>query len=256
MSEEIEKVPESVELPEETPEAKPQETALTSRGIAAMQGLSPEGQALLDDRDRLREQQAQELAADLEAFRNRPKPPWVDMSSVVEDESDEVPKVEARGFDASGVLTNQDVEDYLTESFPPRHLNKLESINYVPEYVAKPDGILQGNWYPTEPANIVIYQHEPEAREQTPDQMKETIAHEVGHNAFFNSLSEDQRQAWLHLSAAYPVWDPRDYASVNAKEDFAESYKMYVTDPAFLEIKSQERYGFLRTSVFGGKEYQ
>jgi hypothetical protein len=49
---------------------------------------------------------------------------------------------------------------------------------------------------------------------------------------------------------------PTNYAGKNPKEDMCESVMLYVYDPQRLQIRSPQRYNFIRDHMFGGVEYE
>ena len=94
-----------------------------------------------------------------------------------------------------------------------------------------------------------------------PRVMSNTVIHEISH-----SLDDEQPgffQDWLKLSgwfqengAWYPTRDlgfVNDYARRHPKEDFAESFTLYVMDPDRLRVMSPEKYFFMENVFEQGK---
>jgi len=102
------------------------------------------------------------------------------------------------------------------------------------------------------------------------------IVHEVGHFVQMKGVSNDVRRdiyglytdavreagltpgdiashSWYGSDA--PKGFPTGYAATNVAEFFAESYRLYVTDPGALKSASSEIYSYLKEQVFKGKEY-
>lgn len=176
----------------------------------------------------------------------------------------EVPLPEVQGFEQSGLMTNQEVQEYLSEAFPPEHVNpeSLKSVEYVDMYLPHEDGNVLGatEYNPfTGTSEIEIYRQEPDGNFDR-SEMERTITHEVGHSVYYDigwhELSPSQ-QAWEELSAnSAPDEYVSEYAKTNLQEDFAESYATYIHDPELLQEVSLEKYEFMRDHIFHGREYQ
>lgn len=179
-------------------------------------------------------------------------------------EASEVRLPEVRGFESSGLMTNQEVEDYLHKNFPPEHVDpeSLRSIEYVDMYLLDEEGNTLGctdyNVF-TDTSKIEIYRQEPRGCFDR-SEMEHTIAHEVGHCVYHNmgwhELSPRQ-QAWAELSAgSAPDEYVSEYAKTSLQEDFAESYAAYIHDPELLQEISPNKYKFMRDHIFHGREYR
>lgn len=183
-------------------------------------------------------------------------------------EASEVPLPEVRGFDRSGLMTDQEVKGYLAEALPPEHVSpeSLTSIEYVDMYVPYQEGDVKGNILGSTQPNLFTESSKIEVYRQVPDgnlnrsEMEHTIAHEVGHSVYNDMgwVARTPRQlAWEELSAnSTPNEYVSDYARTDVHEDFAESYATYVHDPEHLRDVSQDKYNFMRDQVFHGREYQ
>ncbi|HIC88831.1 MAG TPA: hypothetical protein EYP04_05470, partial [Anaerolineae bacterium] len=162
----------------------------------------------------------------------------------------EVPLPEVRGFERSGLMTNREVGDYLSETFPPEHVGpeSLKRVEYVDMYVPHKDGNVLGMTdysFFTDTSKIEIYRQESDGSVDRAE-MKRTIAHEVGHSAWndmgWHELSPRQ-QTWAELSAnSAPEEYVSEYAKTNVQEDFAESYATYIHDPELLREVSPDKY--------------
>lgn len=179
-------------------------------------------------------------------------------------EASEVPLPEVRGFEQSELMTDQEVEDYLGEAFPPEHVNResVKSVEYVDMYVPHEDGNVLGmtdyNFF-TDTSKIEIYRQEAGGSFDR-SEMERTIAHEVGHGVWndmgWHELSPRQ-QAWGELSVnSAPDDYVSEYAKTDLHEDFAESYATYIHDPELLQEVSPDKYDFMRDHIFQGREYQ
>lgn len=162
------------------------------------------------------------------------------------------------GFEQAGVMTDEEAQKYLEESFPPDHVSPstIESIEYVDEYQEADGGYVAGrHYYTTETTgHIEIY---PQTSQGCTDrgQLEETIAHEVGHNVHAN-LSPEAQAAWEQLSTASgPDEYVSDYARTDVYEDFAESYATYQHDSELLREVSSAKYDFMCDEVYHGREY-
>jgi len=175
----------------------------------------------------------------------------------------EAPLPEVRGFERSGLMSNQEVREYLDETFPPEHVapESLKSVEYVDMYLPHEEGNILGttgyNLF-TDTSKIEIYRQEPDGNFNRP-RMERTIAHEVGHNVWndmgWHGLSPRQ-QAWAELSAnSAPDEYVSEYAKTDMQEDFAETYATYIHDPELLQEVSPGKYEFMRDHIFHGREY-
>lgn len=165
-----------------------------------------------------------------------------------------------QGFEQSGLAKSQDVQRYLVETFPPEHVDKasLESVQYCDVYKPSQGGNILGmtEYNPeTDVSKIEIYRQDANGCHDG-SSMAYTIAHEVGHNAYWVS-GESTQQAWDQTSmASAPDEYVTQYARTGVREDFAESYANYVHDPDLLHEVSPTKYNFMRSHIFHGREYR
>lgn len=170
-------------------------------------------------------------------------------------------QTEIDGFEDTGLLTDQEVADFVRETLPPSHLERCPSVQYEPEH---PE-------FASDPWCLAFFQpwdHEirigPAERFQDAENMLETITHELGHNVHTNLIDAqpDLASRWDDLHSA--SWGDlinsgtgfvSDYATTNVNEDFAESYRVYVHNPDLLQFVSPDKYEFMRIEVFSGREY-
>lgn len=83
------------------------------------------------------------------------------------------------------------------------------------------------------------------------EELQHILYHEIGHHVFEQVLTTALRRFWvLELSQRSSPRITR-YARRNALEDFAESYAVFVADPARLE-SLHRKYTFMRDEVFAG----
>ena len=176
----------------------------------------------------------------------------------------EVPLPEVRGFNRSGVISDQEAKDYLGETSPPEHIKpeSLNSIEYVDMYVPHKDGTVLGatEYNPfTDTSRIEIYRQEAGGSFDRA-KMQRTIAHEVGHSVYFDlgfPAETPRQQAWQELSAkSSPDGYVSEYAKTAVDEDFCESYATYIHDPERLAEVSPDKYNFMRDHIFRGRQYQ
>ena len=128
-----------------------------------------------------------------------------------------MPKVE--GFDKSGgASSDQDIEKFLGETFPEKHVNNInmESVRYKDRHGTDKSSI------------------------------ENSLAREVGgiiHNEY---LDKKDTSAWEQLSGGREA----------AASEFAENYRDYIKNSEALAQASPERYNFMKERVFGGREYR
>jgi hypothetical protein len=156
-------------------------------------------------------------------------------------------------FEASGVMTNEEVKQYLQAAIPPQHLLRCVKIRYVPQTANAQGTPVAGRFIPVF-RQISVY---PVSQETlTPQDILSTLTHEVGHNVYYN-LRLDAPALLTQWTKLYQqgVGFVSDYAGTSDVEDFAESYRAYVLQPALLQQASPVKYEFMRANVFGGYEY-
>lgn len=168
-------------------------------------------------------------------------------------------QVSIRGFERSGVMTNEEVGEYLTDNLPPEHLraDRITSIQYTDQF----HGDDRGNTLGVCSTNTETGVSEIQIHRQVPGgsiargTMEHTLIHEVGHNVHYN-VGEQNMASWEQLSVnSAPDGYVSNYARTNPQEDFAESYATYVKDPALLQEANPQKYAFMKRWVFGGREY-
>jgi hypothetical protein len=156
-------------------------------------------------------------------------------------------------FEASGIMTNEQVETYLRETIPLSHLDRCVRIRYVPETATVHSTPASGQFMPVF-RHISVYSVE--GATLTPDELLDTLVHEIGHNVHFNMRSDNLELAnhWADLHEQ-GLGFVSEYAQTNEYEDFAETYMVYVRQPQILQLYSPIKYEFMRQEVFDGYEY-
>lgn len=164
-------------------------------------------------------------------------------------------------FEASGVITNEQIQEYLRLTLPLNHLDNCLGIRYIDKLVSVHATPAAGKFIPLF-RQISVYQHGGLA--QSAEAILDTLTHEVGHNVHFNIRIDDWDLAvrWrelheqsLGLFAERGLGFVSDYARVDRFEDFAESYRAYVRDPERLRALSPDKYEFMRREIFANREY-
>lgn len=169
------------------------------------------------------------------------------------------------GFENSQLMKNEEVRDYLKNTFPERHVNNItmDCIKYHDQYVGVGNQIELGHWESRQPVKgldvrdrEIVINRQDSVGSMDKREMKDTIAHEVGHQVFRRYLENADRKAWHEISdKAGKGKYVSEYAAESYREDFAESYRYYIRHPEQLKEASSEKYGFMRDRVFGKREY-
>ena len=175
-----------------------------------------------------------------------------------------LPRVD--GFEKSGVMTNEEVKQHIIETYPEKHVNNItmEDVKYTDLYLKESGETELGHWEEEQKVSgLEVYDKRIEINRDHPlgiedtGRMKETISHEVGHQIERAYLSEGSRSEWNELREKAPIENcVSDYARTNSSEDFAETYRAYIHEPAHLQEKSPEKFAFMRDKVFEGREYE
>lgn len=169
---------------------------------------------------------------------------------------------EVGAFGNSGVMGDDDVRDFLRDELPFEHISAehLRKVEYTDEYKPgkRPGTYVAGTCHINEEdhTSYIDINRQTTDGSYNADIMKGTIAHEIGHNVYYNVISSEQRGAWNELSRNSGNDEyVSDYARTNIQEDFSETYKVYICDPEALREVSPEKYAFMRDRVFRGREY-
>ena len=167
-----------------------------------------------------------------------------------------------KNFDASGLITNQEVQQYLLQTIPLDHLENCRGIEYIHKQAAIHGDAIEGS---TIPIYRIIYVYQPSIFSQNSSAaLLDTLVHEIGHNVNFNIRRDnfDLDVEWRLMYEETKKTFPQDgkgfvtnYARTTKYEDFAESYRTYVRDPQSLLYFSPAKYEFMRDKVFNGREY-
>jgi hypothetical protein len=171
-------------------------------------------------------------------------------SSSIRDHGKVSDTIEVTGFEASGVISDKDVREYL-DRLPQEHLDGLTEIRYTDTFQGDSSGVVLGEWRKVAPgkAEILIHRQDPSGSSSR-GKLEDTLTHEVGHNAF-NNLDEGSRQEWESIFEKTPKDSfVSTYAETNPNEDFAESYEVFSKRPDYLREYWPERYEFMSTKVF------
>ncbi|MBN1217469.1 MAG: hypothetical protein JXM69_00955 [Anaerolineae bacterium] len=160
---------------------------------------------------------------------------------------------DVRNFEASGLITNQEVQDFLQTTIPLNHLNRCTRLSYISVTSEQQATPVSGRFVPLF-RHIAVYAVS--GGYQGSGEILDTLTHEIGHNVHYNlridNLELANQWAELHQQDAGFV---SDYARTDEFEDFAESYRVYVRQPQILQLYSPLKYEFLRVNVFDGFEY-
>jgi hypothetical protein len=155
-------------------------------------------------------------------------------------------------FEASGLITNEEIENYLRQTIPLTHLDRCQRIKYIPKLVDVRATPASGRFIPLV-RYISVYAVQ---GSQGPADILDTLIHEVGHNVHYNMRIDNLELAnhWEELHKQ-DLGFVTDYARTDEFEDFAESYRTYVREPQILLLYSPVKYEFMRVEVFAGQEY-
>lgn len=165
-------------------------------------------------------------------------------------------------FEASGLLTNEQVVYYLSQAIPPAHLDHCRVIEYQHRQVGLHATPVSGSFTPM---FRQIYVYATGGEQQTAVDILGTLTHEIGHNVHYNLRREDWELArrWTELYqqskdlyAREGLGFVSDYAQFNDFEDFAETYRAYILAPETLIYFNPDKYVFMRDVVFNGREYR
>jgi len=156
------------------------------------------------------------------------------------------------GFSRQQIVPLADVVRAV-DVLPSFHVEGLREIAYTPEallaypydvYAPRPWGTRKGEFRQKD-RKIFFYDFD------GPDLFHQILYHEIGHYVFFLVIGSKVKKRWVtQLFPRSECITP--YGSLNASEDFAESYACYVRDPESLK-KLPGKYAFMRDCVFSGR---
>ncbi len=165
------------------------------------------------------------------------------------------------GFGASGVILDEEVQQYLLNTIPLDHLNHCREINYMAIDARAHSTPIAGNIIPV---YREIYVYSTSSEQQNVEFLLDTLIHEIGHNVHYNIRRSnfDLDVQWAELHRQSEDMFLRDgagfvsnYARTNKFEDFAESYMVYVRVPNMLLFLNPDKYEYMKTVIFEGYEY-
>jgi hypothetical protein len=168
-----------------------------------------------------------------------------------------VGETEVTNFDESGLTDSTEVVDYIGGNIPSDHLEGLESIEYINDQEAYEAGLM-GMWEQdqlTGESAIDVYPHDDKG------EMYDTIAHEIGHNAYsglteenpaaietWNGIYEQSMNNYIESGGEQDEF-VSPYAMTSPEEDFAESYATSINDPPLMQATSPDKYDFMETNL-------
>lgn len=171
-----------------------------------------------------------------------------------------IPNIE--GFDEYSDLPSNAVEGIVKDIIPEEHLEKCANIICTDEkalWAVYPDAL---GLYNVETRDIILAGSK--SFDETGENTVEVLFHEIGHNAHavLEEHNPSAAKEWERLHDSSLAANElngfgfvSEYAKTDASEDFAECYSQYIANPSLLEFMSPEKYTFMKTNVFDGKEY-
>jgi hypothetical protein len=155
------------------------------------------------------------------------------------------------GFSRQSIVSISQIVQAI-DLLPAFHLEGLREIVYAPDWnptltpdpcSPRPPGQVKGEFRQRE-RRIIFFDFD------SADLFYQVLYHEIGHFVFFLALNSKVKKHWV--TEIYPrsaCITP--YGTVNASEDFAETYACYVRDPEALK-QLPEKYAFMRDCIFSG----
>jgi hypothetical protein len=156
------------------------------------------------------------------------------------------------GFSKQSIISIQQIIQAI-DILPSFHLEGLREIIYDPEflendlsnlYAIRPIQNRKGEFRQKE-RKIVFFEFD------QPKLFYQILYHEIGHFVFFLAINSRVKKQWV--TEIYPHSECiTAYGSVNACEDFAETYATYICDPDALK-QLPIKYAFMRDYIFSGR---
>ncbi len=158
-----------------------------------------------------------------------------------------------RGFGFSGIMDNDDVEEFLDE-FPQKIFEKIQSFKFNDQLIGDEDGTKLGNHHWNEKLKkyeIEIYR-EP-FKDLLPkkiieNRFKKTIAHEIAHTIFRKFMNDTPQRwqwgKWYEESIKRKSF-VRGIDPDNREDDFCECFAEFKASPQLLKEYDQRRFDFI-----------
>jgi len=140
------------------------------------------------------------------------------------------------------------------DRLPAYHLEQLKEITYDAKRTILTSLTQTEQKIPIQSQGIYIQKHRTIAIFNiiNKDLFLHTLFHEIGHHVYFCIIGQRLKNIWvtdIYRKDSFIT----NYASLNAAEDFAESYASYLLNPQGLET-IPIKYNFLKNFLFEGKE--
>ncbi|MCL5114159.1 MAG: putative nuclear RNA export factor SDE5 [Patescibacteria group bacterium] len=154
-----------------------------------------------------------------------------------------VRETDVTGFGGSVAKSNFAVEEFL-DTFPQGLFHKIERIEYRAaheEYENEgAEGVTSRPNEFSRKRKIRIFPHDDEAH------FKKTISHEIGHVAFYEFLTWEEKDRWAALAKKLALAGKRisGYAW-NSNEHFCECFSTFKVEPQVLKKFDEEVYTFM-----------
>lgn len=165
----------------------------------------------------------------------------------------------------NSVKLNLKITDFKKQSFipigtvvsaidrlPAFHLEQLKEITYDAKRLILKDLVNSERDVPLEAKGMYIQNHRTVAIFDTQNKniFIHTLFHEIGHHVYFCVIGQKIKKAWVTEVCRHDSFIS-DYASLNAAEDFAESYACFLLKPDKLKTIPL-KYNFMKNFVFEG----
>ena len=122
---------------------------------------------------------------------------------------------------------------------PEAHLEGLLCVKFNPIRDVQFSG-----WYDPNQKGIEIFSF------RDAEDFYQLLYHEIAHHVFHNALTIDERAMWVNEISPLEG-HVSTYAEKNTREDFAETYALYVLGPVHL-LDFQVKFLFMNQVVFSG----
>lgn len=154
------------------------------------------------------------------------------------------------GFHAQSLLTLEEIERILQE-MPVSHRNSVQVVRYDPTRSIMQLMAMAGDHYSPpgtmaqhidfgDRQGVVIYPF------RSRKEFKHALFHEFGHAVFLRVLTQEQRDVWFYQIRKEEPGSVTQYGNTNAREDFAESYAVYLTRDPRIQQKPLRKAFFAR----------
>ena len=149
------------------------------------------------------------------------------------------------GFEKSKVIDNLKVQEFI-DDFPGKIFQEIQDFCYKDIFFKDKAGIT--HWDKKSGKAVISIYRQPWADEESVEEFKKTICHEIGHVIFEKSMADTERWQWglwYQESTERNNFITKE-AELSRADDFCECFTEFKINPNYLDKFDQRRYDFIK----------